>query len=347
MKKLFFIALVGLLGTSCVSTKVHKTLQEKYDLLANESDQLRQKNEARISENAELQRTLTEARREVSILTEDTTAKFDAMQVLQTKYDRLSKQYDYLLDNNNTLIAASARENKALMDQLSAMQSRLQAKEDSLNTERRMLEKGQRRVDELEGIIRRKDSTVAFVRQKVADALLGFNGKGLTVNMRDGKVYVSLENSLLFAPGSWDVAANGQVALENLANVLAENEDISVLVEGHTDNIPIDSPRFRSNWQLSSARAIAVAEELFSTGQLDQNRFSVTGFSDTRPLVPNDTPQNRATNRRVEIVIRQNDLARTNVIEPEYPPGIGGDPATDDLFTEGDGGFRLDPNEIF
>lgn len=316
MKKVFVIALVGLLGTSCVSTKVHKTLQEKYDLLANESDQLRQKNEARIAENAELQRTLTEARREVSVLTEDTTAKFDAMQVLQTKYDRLSKQYDYLLDNNNTLIAASARENKALMDQLSAMQSRLQAKEDSLNTERRMLEKGQRRVDELEGIIRRKDSTVAFVRQKVADALLGFNGKGLTVNMRDGKVYVSLENSLLFAPGSWNVAANGQVALENLAKVLAENEDISVLVEGHTDNDPYrGQSQVQDNWDLSVMRATNVVKILTRNAGLDPDRITAAGRGEFVPLVANDTPENKAINRRTEIILTPDLTELANLLE--------------------------------
>ena len=208
MKKLLILALVGFLGTSCVSTKVHKALQDKYDLLNNAADQLRQKSETRSAENTELQRTLTEARRDNKTLVADTTSKFDELRVLQTKYDRLSKQYDYLLDNNSSLIAASARENKSLMDQLGSLQNRLQAKEDSLNTERLLLEKGQRRVNELEGVIRRKDSTVAFVRQKVADALLGFTGKGLTVNMRDGKVYVSLENSLLFAQSEIMAIAN-------------------------------------------------------------------------------------------------------------------------------------------
>jgi len=318
MKRILIFVLAGFLGTSCVSTKVHKTLQEKYDLLANESDQLRQKNEARIAENSELQRTLTEARRNVSILTQDTTAKFDQMRALQTKYDRLSKQYDYLLDNNNSLIAASARENKTLMDQLSAMQSRLQAKEDSLNTERRMLERGQRRVDELEGIIRRKDSTVAFVRQKVADALLGFNGKGLTVNMRDGKVYVSLENSLLFAPGSWNVAANGQVALENLARVLADNEDISVLVEGHTDNDPYRGQgQVKDNWDLSVLRATNVVKILTKSSGLAPDRITAAGRGEFVPLVPNDTPENKAVNRRTEIILTPDLTELANLLEGE------------------------------
>jgi chemotaxis protein MotB len=318
MKKLLIIALAGFLGTSCVSTKVHKTLQEKYDLLANESDQLRQKNEARIADNSELQRTLSEARQEVSVLTQDTTVKFDKMRALQTKYDRLSKQYDYLLDNNNSLIAASARENKTLMDQLSTMQSRLQAKEDSLNTERRMLERGQRRVDELEGIIRRKDSTVAFVRQKVADALLGFNGKGLTVNMRDGKVYVSLENSLLFAPGSWNVAANGQVALENLAKVLADNEDISVLVEGHTDNDPYRGQgQVKDNWDLSVLRATNVVKILTGSSGLSPERITAAGRGEFVPLVANDSPENKAVNRRTEIILTPDLTELANLLEGE------------------------------
>lgn len=318
MKKLLIIALAGFLGTSCVSTKVHKTLQEKYELLANESDQLRQKNEARIAENSELQRTLSEARQEVSVLTQDTTVKFDQMRALQTKYDRLSKQYDYLLDNNNSLIAASARENKTLMDQLSTMQSRLQAKEDSLNTERRMLERGQRRVDELEGIIRRKDSTVAFVRQKVADALLGFNGKGLTVNMRDGKVYVSLENSLLFAPGSWNVAANGQVALENLAKVLADNEDISVLVEGHTDNDPYRGQgQVKDNWDLSVLRATNVVKILTGSSGLSPERITAAGRGEFVPLVANDSPENKAVNRRTEIILTPDLTELANLLEGE------------------------------
>ena len=316
MKKLLIIALAGFLGTSCVSTKVHKTLQEKYDLLANESDQLRQKNEARIAENSELQRTLSEARQKVSVLKQDTTTKFDQMRALQTKYDRLSKQYDYLLDNNNSLLAASARENKTLMDQLSTMQSRLQAKEDSLNTERRMLERGQRRVDELEGIIRRKDSTVAFVRQKVADALLGFNGKGLTVNMRDGKVYVSLENSLLFAPGSWNVAANGQVALENLAKVLAENEDISVLVEGHTDNDPYRGQgQVKDNWDLSVLRATNVVKILTGSSGLSPERITAAGRGEFVPLVANDSPENKAVNRRTEIILTPDLTELANLLE--------------------------------
>ena len=316
MKKLLLFAVLGLLSTSCISTKVHKTLQEKYDILANEADQLRQKNEVRDSENTELQRTLTAARRDMSILQEDTTSKFDELRALTTKYDRLSKQYDYLLDNNTTLITASARENKTLMDQLNTMQSRLQAKEDSLNTERRLLERGQRRVNELEGVIHRKDSTVAYVRQKVSDALLGFNGNGLTVNMRDGKVYVSLENSLLFAPGSWNVAANGQVALENLAKVLAENSDITVLVEGHTDNDAYrGQSQVKDNWDLSVLRATNVVKILTKNAGMNPKRITAAGRGEYVPLVENSSQENKAINRRTEIILTPDLTELANLLE--------------------------------
>ncbi|MEJ6760069.1 MAG: OmpA family protein [Flavobacteriales bacterium] len=316
MKKLLLFAVLGLLSTSCISTKVHKTLQEKYDILANEADQLRQKNEVRDSENTELQRTLTAARRDMSILQEDTTSKFDELRALTTKYDRLSKQYDYLLDNNTTLITASARENKTLMDQLNTMQSRLQAKEDSLNTERRLLERGQRRVNELEGVIHRKDSTVAYVRQKVSDALLGFNGNGLTVNMRDGKVYVSLENSLLFAPGSWNVAANGEVALENLAKVLAENADITVLVEGHTDNDAYrGQSQVKDNWDLSVLRATNVVKILTKNAGMNPERITAAGRGEYVPLVENSSQENKAINRRTEIILTPDLTELANLLE--------------------------------
>ena len=316
MKKIILLAFAGLLGTSCVSTKVHRTLQDKYDILTNEADQLRQQSETRAAENTELQREIGEVRRAVNILVTDTTKNFERMRTLQTKYDRLSKQYDYLLDNNSSLIAASARENKALMDEIATIQTRLQAKEDSLNTERRMLEKGRARMEELERIIGRQDSTVNYVRQKVADALLGFTGKGLTVNMRDGKVYVSLENSLLFAPGSWDVAPNGKIALQNLAGVLAENQDISILVEGHTDDDPYrGQSQVRDNWDLSVMRATNVVKILTTNTSLNPKRITAAGRGEFVPLVANDSPANKAVNRRTEIILTPDLSELANLLE--------------------------------
>ncbi|MFD1382191.1 flagellar motor protein MotB [Rhodanobacter aciditrophus] len=182
--------------------------------------------------------------------------------------------------------------------------------------------------------------------QQVASILREEVSKGtVEVETQEQTITIRLKDKGSFESGSAELNYDFIPIIDMVRDVLVGLKG-SIAVEGHTDNIPIDTARFNSNWQLSSARAISVAEELFSTGQLDQSRFAVTGFADARPLVPNDTPGNRATNRRVEIVINQNDLVRTNVIEPEYPPGFGED-ENDDLFTEGDSGFQLAPNEIF
>ncbi|MBM6551590.1 flagellar motor protein MotB [Marinomonas ostreistagni] len=183
--------------------------------------------------------------------------------------------------------------------------------------------------------------------QQVASVMREEISKGtVEVETQETMITIRLKDQGSFESGSAELNYDFIPIIDMVRDVLV-GIDGTIAVEGHTDNIPIASSQFRSNWQLSSARAIAVAEELFSTGQLDQGRFSVTGFADTRPLVPNDSPTNRATNRRVEIVIRQNDLMRTNVIEPEYPQSTEAESNTDDLFTEGDGGFQLAPDEIF
>lgn len=183
--------------------------------------------------------------------------------------------------------------------------------------------------------------------QQIASVMREEISKGsVEVETQENTITIRLKDNGSFESGSAELNYDFIPVIDMVRDVLIGLQG-SIAVEGHTDNIPIDSVRFRSNWQLSSARAISVAEELFSTGQLEQSRFAVTGFADTRPLVPNDTPQNRGKNRRVEIVIRQNDLVRPNVIEPEYPPGVNGNPQTNDLFTEGDNGFELNPSEIF
>jgi chemotaxis protein MotB len=134
--------------------------------------------------------------------------------------------------------------------------------------------------------------------------------------MRDGKVYVSLENSLLFAPGSWDVAPKGQVALENLARVLAENNDISVLVEGHTDNDPYrGQSQVRDNWDLSVMRATNVVKILTTNQGLDPERITAAGRGEFIPLVENDTPENKAINRRTEIILTPDLTELANLLE--------------------------------
>ena len=107
-----------------------------------------------------------------------------------------------------------------------------------------------------------------------------------------------------FSSGSADLQPGFDLVLQDVRDVLAGIKG-RIVVEGHTDNIAISTSRFRSNWELSAARAVTVAGELLSAGVLDPQRFTVSGFSYTQPLVDNGTAENRALNRRVEIIVNQ------------------------------------------
>lgn len=178
--------------------------------------------------------------------------------------------------------------------------------------------------------------------QMIASVMREEISKGtVEIETQEQTITIRIKDKGSFESGSAELNYDFIPVIDLIRDVLVGIQG-TISVEGHTDNVPIDSRRFRSNWQLSSARAISVAEELFSTGILNQGRFAVTGYADTRPLVPNDTPANRATNRRVEIVIKQNDTSR-----PAMRTTV------DDVPSDGAIEFGLDnvselrPNEIF
>lgn len=181
--------------------------------------------------------------------------------------------------------------------------------------------------------------------QQVASVLREEISKGtVEIETEEETITIRIKDQGSFESGSAELNYDFIPVIDLIRDVLIGIQG-SISVDGNTDNVPIDSRQFRSNWQLSSARAISVAEELFSTGQLDQSRFAVTGYADTRPLVPNDTASNRATNRRVEIVIKQNERPRPQMRE-----------SVDDLPSDGVIEFdlfsieeieELAPDEIF
>ncbi|ADZ90280.1 flagellar motor protein MotB [Marinomonas mediterranea] len=182
--------------------------------------------------------------------------------------------------------------------------------------------------------------------QQISSVMKEEISKGtVEVETQEQTITIRLKDKGSFESGSAELNFDFIPVIDMVREVLIGVKG-NISVEGHTDNIPIESRRFQSNWQLSSARSIAVAEELFATGALDQNRFSVTGFADTRPLVPNDTSANRATNRRVEIVIKQNDLSRP-IVRPGQSSASGDDNVFEFDQSNLDDTFELAPDEIF
>jgi len=178
------------------------------------------------------------------------------------------------------------------------------------------LEERNAKLIELQNILAQKEQAVKDLKKKVMDALVGFNNNGLTVHEKNGKVYVSLEEKLLFKTGQWNVNPQGQQAIQQLAQVLAKNPDINIMVEGHTDNVPMHgSGEVKDNWDLSVMRATAVVKILTQNKQIDPKRIIAAGRSEYLPLAPNNTAEGRQMNRRTEIILTPNLDQLLKIIE--------------------------------
>lgn len=160
----------------------------------------------------------------------------------------------------------------------------------------------QRKLEQLQSLLDQQKQKAAALRKKMADALSGFNSNELTVTQKNGKVYVSLSENLLFPSGSAEVNTKGKDALSKLAAVLIVNPDIAVNIEGHTDSIPIRT-KYPDNWALSTARSTAIVRILTNTYHVDPTKIVASGHSQFDPVESNSTPEGRAKNRRTEIIL--------------------------------------------
>ncbi|MBD0378185.1 MAG: OmpA family protein [Flavisolibacter sp.] len=170
------------------------------------------------------------------------------------------------------------------------------------NMTQQQLEEEQRRLAQMRQLMDQQRQAIENLRQKMVNALVAFKPEELSVFVKNGKVYVSLQESLLFPSGSAVVNPRGKEALGKLAQALNSNPDISVLIEGHTDSIPIKG-RYEDNWALSTARATAIVRILTSTYGVDPTRVTASGRSKYEPVDTNETPEGRARNRRTEIIL--------------------------------------------
>lgn len=303
MNKLLF-ALTLLFLASCVSSKKYNQLNGNYQNSERTVQTLKEQNQALNAKTLELQSKIDKQIKDIDELSaklKETTQKLDDS---NSSNQRL-KQFNTDIENQlNSLKAGSSEEISRLMGKLQEAQGDLQKREDILKTAQTELEQRSRRMQELEEALKQKDEAVKQLRQKVIDALLGFNNKGLTIQEKNGKVYVSLDEQLLFKTGQWDVDPKGQQALSNLAEVLAQNPDINVLVEGHTDNVPMrGTGPVKDNWDLSVMRATAVTRILLKNKAIEPKRITSAGRGEFFPINEANTPEARQKNRRTEIIL--------------------------------------------
>jgi chemotaxis protein MotB len=231
----------------------------------------------------------------------------------------MTSRYNELQNAQEDLIKGNVRETQKLLEELKAAQEKLQKKEDllkqlseSLDNKKTTLdeltfelEKRKARMAELEKILDAQKKLVQELKSKVSEALLGFENNGLTVATKNGKVYISLDEKLLFKSGSYEIDANGRNALKKLAVVLEKNPDIQITIEGHTDNVPYNpgAGQLRDNWDLSVKRATTVVRVLLEGTKIDPKRLSASGRSEFLPVDEKNTPDGRQKNRRTEIIL--------------------------------------------
>lgn len=186
-------------------------------------------------------------------------------------------------------------------------------KQAQLNSQRKRLE-------QLQALMDQQKRATQEIRKKMSDALVGFNSKELTVAIKNGKVYVSLQENLLFPSGSAVVNPKGKQALSKLADVLNANQDITVDIEGHTDSVPIRG-RYQDNWDLSTARANSIVRVLTNEYKVDPTRVIASGHSRYDPVQSNSTSEGRALNRRTEIILSPNldELFKLLETDPDTP----------------------------
>ncbi len=304
IRKILLIVVTVSFITSCVSPKVYKELESKYANLKKENkklshdyeDLLKSKNEAQNSLN-KLQSQYDEAVTKRDKLQSDYNATKSSLDNLKASYDALEK-------NSSSEIAKNAQKNRELLAQLEVKEQALATENERLKTLKKELEARSNRVQELENVIAAKDAKMNELKDAISKALTNFEGKGLTVEQRDGKVYVSMENKLLFSSGSWAVGTEGKKAVNQLGSVLADNPDIAVLIEGHTDNVPYaGTGQVKGNWDLSTKRATAIVEILRENSNINPENLTAAGRGEFAPIASNETSEGKSKNRRIEVIL--------------------------------------------
>ena len=275
--------IITLCVTNCVSTKVFNDLESRYSKVKIEKNKLQNSEDSLQQSLDKLDLKLSDTQAYLEISRDSTKLGLKINELLNEELDLVKK-------NSTLKIQENIAKNNALIKKIAIKETEL-----LLRTER---------INRLEKIISSQKKILSDLKNRISEALLNYRGKGLSIKQRNGKVYISMENKLLFKSGKWNIEFQGKQALMRLSKVLEENPDISILIEGHTDNIPFTSKgAMESNWDLSTKRATAVVKILLENNNILPQNLTAAGKSEFVPIASNTTIEGRAANRRIEIIL--------------------------------------------
>jgi chemotaxis protein MotB len=322
--KFLIVSILAASMSSCVPQQKFAELDNNYkkseqerNYLSGAVKDLESEKKELTSRNASLQKNLDEVTGEMDDLKLDVDRLKNENRNLTTLKNQLVEQLSQSSANNKA-------ENQKLLNEMIRAQEDLQRKEDELKRKEAELnklaaqlegtrkdlqaldadlKKREARINELEQMIAEKDAAVKALKDKITAALLNFKDKGLTVTQKNGRIYVSMEAKLLFPSGSTTINTEGKSALVQLSKILEKQEDITILVEGHTDTDPMSGKGcIKDNWELSVMRATAVVKLMMNSSKIDPALLTAAGRSEYLPIDPKD----KAKNRRIEIILTPN-----------------------------------------
>lgn len=326
-KRTIFTGIIAALAlSSCVSLSEHETLQNKYDQTAKQYKLTVQELEEIKEENAALTRQNTALTSDYSELSNQKGRCDATVDSLTRRIEQLRHHYDTTMENYMQEVAGKNRDLTRAQNLLSARTKELNSKEEELRQKEQQLTEQQEtfRLQRSEMVAKQaelereeaatraqlqaKERELEAVRSSVTKALVGFADKGLKVETKDGKVYVSMENKLMFPSASWTVSKEGANAIKELAKVLEQDTTLNIMVEGHTDNDPYrGNTAVKDNWDLSVMRATAIVKLLLQHGPaINPSRIEACGHGEFAPKADNSTSEGKAANRRTEIILTPN-----------------------------------------
>jgi len=304
MKRFFPVVLVLFIFSSCIVTK------KKYDDLLAQKVRMEADLADRDSSISKLNKDLADLQGQLGKMKEDSSARGVDLRNTSQKLASLEKEHAQLNSYYKNLLTSSGKLNRDLaqqQEQLLSIQQNLERTRQLNDSLSNSLAEREKKVQELEQVLAKKDKAVQDLKNRISNALLNFKENDLTVQVKNGKVYVSLAEQLLFGSGSVEVDAKGVGALQQLAKAIKDQKDINILIEGHTDNVPISkkSQYMNDNWDLSVMRATSITR-ILTKGGVSPKQVTASGRGEFIPLAANDNASNKQKNRRTEIIITPN-----------------------------------------
>ena len=309
MKKYLFLASLTLLSTACVTKAKYDEAKESEARYYDEARLCGEALSAEKDKNKELSELIEQLKTKASQQTNEVNELSKELQRVQEDCNAMQAHNKELLDKLKS--TKSKEEIQAMLSEIQALQSELMQREDALFKAERALQDKQNQLElqnakitELTALIEQQAAKMQDIKNKIQNALVGYEGDGLQIESRNGRIYVSLDEKLLFQSGKWNVDARGKKAIQQLSTVLAANKDIDVLVEGHTDNVPYGgNGNIIDNWDLSVKRATAIVRILLENKDLEASRVMAAGRGEFNPIDTANTKEARQKNRRTEIIL--------------------------------------------